>query len=171
MNEIINPGMNKTQTEPELFQLRINAGGNEYLDSDSNIWNADSFYNTGKASTISNPISGTVDDYLFQTERFDFPENPELSYDITVPNGKYDVNLYFAEIWSPAFSNNKRVFDVYLENNLVLDNLDIYKEVGANKMLKKTYTVTVTDGKVDIDLKHVIQNPKISAIEIISKED
>lgn len=88
-----------------------------------------------------------------------------------MPNGKYDVNLYFAEIWSPAFSNNKRVFDVYLENNLVLDNLDIYKEVGANKMLKKTYTVTVTDGKVDIDLKHVIQNPKISAIEIISKED
>lgn len=159
------------EEEPEPDAIRINAGGNAFTDSNGKVWMKDTYYNTGKITTINNPISGTNDDYLFQTERFDLVNSPELSYDIPVPNGEYDVNLYFAEIWSPAFKNNKRVFDIYLENILKINNLDIYKEVGANTVLKKSYTVVVTDGKIDIDLKHEIENPKISAIEIIPSDD
>ncbi|MCX6710440.1 MAG: malectin domain-containing carbohydrate-binding protein [Candidatus Woesearchaeota archaeon] len=148
--------------------IRINAGGKAFTDSLGKVWAKDNSYNTGYMAFFSNSISGTIDDYLYQTERYDTSALPELSYRINVSNGDYEVNLYFAEIRSDAFRVNKRVFDVYLEGALKLDDLDIYKEVGARKALKKTFNVTVADGIVNIDFKCKTGNPKISAIELIS---
>ena len=52
----------------------------------------------------------------------------------------------------------------------VTSNLDIYSEVGANAALVKSYAVTVSDGQLNIEFRHVIENPEISAIEVISTE-
>jgi hypothetical protein len=133
------------------------------------VWAADNSYNTGySAAVLTHPIYGTADDYLYQTERYDRAALPELSYRIDVPNGEYEVTLYFAEIWTGAFGVNRRVFDVYIEDELKLYDFDIFKEAGSRTPLKKTFTVNVADGVVDIDFKRKIENPKISAIEIIS---
>jgi hypothetical protein len=57
---------------------------------------------------------------------------------------------------------------VLIEGQLVLDDLDIYSEVGHDAALIKSFAVTVSDGELDIEFLHQIQDPKISAIEVIS---
>ena len=60
------------------------------------------------------------------------------------------------------------MFDVLIEDQLVLVNLDIFSDVGHDAALKKTIDVTVTDGQLNIEFLHGIENPKISAIEVFS---
>jgi hypothetical protein len=60
----------------------------------------------------------------------------------------------------------KRVFDVYAEGAKVLAGVDIVKEAGPKAALVKTLKVTVTDGKLDLAFKAIVDNATISAIEI-----
>ncbi|WP_405230266.1 hypothetical protein [Lentisalinibacter sediminis] len=48
--------------------------------------------------------------------------------------------------------------------------MDIYSEVGANAALIKSIPVTVTDGRLEIQFLHVVENPKISAIEVVQTD-
>jgi len=80
--------------------VRVNAGGGNYTDGNGDLWSADYGYNTGNTFSTTDPISGTTDDVLYQTERWDSSTSPELMYSFSVPNGDYVVNLYFAEIYS-----------------------------------------------------------------------
>ncbi|MFC1648708.1 malectin domain-containing carbohydrate-binding protein [Nanoarchaeota archaeon] len=153
------------------FQLRINSGGNTFTDSFGRQWLSDRNYNTGKKYSKSSPIDGTSDDYIYQTERYDTSSGSELEYKISVPNGDYIVNLHFAEIWSGAFMEGGRVFDVSVEEELVLEEYDIFEDVGARTATFKSFEVEVTDGQINILLEHVYQNPKISGIELISKQE
>ena len=147
-------------------EIRINAGGASYTDASGNVWDADNSYNTGNTNSTSNSISGTTDDLLYQSERWDPSASPELSYAVNVASGDYEVTLHFAEIYSGTMSVGARVFDVSLEGVKVLDNLDIYSEVGGNTALTKTFTTNVSDGTLNILFNHEVENPKISAIEI-----
>jgi len=106
---------------------------------------------------------------LFQTERSDKPGQPNLEWDFPVTPGNYEVRLYFSEIWSGAFADGVRVFDVAIEGVTLLDNLDVFAEVGANAGLVKTFTVA-SDGNLDIDFLRETQNPAIKAIEILTAE-
>lgn len=65
------------------------------------------------------------------------------------------------------FGVGKRVFDVLVEGRLRINDLNIYKIVGARRALVKSLAVAVTDGRLDMELRHVLNNPKISAIELI----
>lgn len=151
--------------------IRVNAGGGEYTDGSGYLWSADYGYNTGKLGSTSDPVSGTTDDTLYQTERWDRAVSPDLVYSFDVPNGDYTVNLYFAEIYDGASFIGGRVFDVLIEDQLVLNNLDIYSEVGHDAALMKTFNATVADGQLNIEFLHGIESPKISAIEVISQDD
>ncbi|KAJ8567958.1 hypothetical protein K7X08_020680 [Anisodus acutangulus] len=70
-------------------------------------------------------------------------------------NGKYTVKLHFAEI---IFTNDtsfnslgERIFDVYLQENLVLKDFNIAKEAGGpGKPIVKTFTATVTSNTMKI---------------------
>ncbi|MEM7742684.1 MAG: malectin domain-containing carbohydrate-binding protein [Pseudomonadota bacterium] len=113
---------------------------------------------------------------LFETERFGvplrenteiFPEQPKMEWDFELDNGDYTVNLYFAEIL--ATTVGAREFDVEVEGALVLDDYDIFADVGGNKAVLKSFDATVADGNLDIDFTSVTDNAKISAIEIIKK--
>jgi chitodextrinase len=146
--------------------LRINAGGGTYTDVNGDVWAGDYGYNTGRTSSTSVGINGTLDDLLFQKNRWDLEALPELVYSFDVANGNYTVNLYFAETYSGAAVVGGRVFDILMEEQLVQDNLDIYSEVGANTALMKSYPVTVTDGQLNIKFLHNIENPTLGAIEI-----
>ncbi len=148
-------------------RYRINAGGGSYTDSLGQVWSADQGFNTGSTSSTTAAIAGTVEDTLFRTERWDGSTLPELQYSLAVPNGTYRVKLYFAEIYSGAQSVGARVFDVLVESVLRFDNLDIFAEVGGFTALTKTVDVSVTDGVLNIEFRHGVQNPKISAIEVI----
>jgi hypothetical protein len=56
---------------------------------------------------------------------------------------------------------------VAVEGQLRLDNYDIVADVGSTTAVVKSYTVQVGDGKVDIDLDSVVDQAKISAIEVV----
>jgi hypothetical protein len=157
---------------PPSTPLRVNAGGSEYIDSQSNTWLADQAYvsgswgfygtdNTADRGT-AHSISGTIDDRIYQTERYSLS-----GYEFDLENGTYDVALHFAETYFT--SSDQRVFDVSIEGQLVLDNLDIYSEVGYSTALIKAFNgITVQDGQLDIEFTSSIDQPEINGIEILA---
>ena len=137
----------------------INTGGDAIADLGAM---KDTYFKNGRTYKTSASILNTTKDAIYQSERYGNPVN----YSVPLPNGQHTVKLHFAEIYFS--SSGKRVFDVYIENNLVLDNLDIFSEVGKNYALVKEFQVDVADGTLNIDFNAIADNAKISAIEIIS---
>jgi hypothetical protein len=162
--------------------FRVNAGGAELAGSP--VWQADtaaapsSFSNAaaGNLGTSSTAAAINMTDpslpagtpmALFQTERFDKPGSPNMLWDFPVSPGQYEVRLYFAETYSGAFASGARVFDVTIEGQTVLDNYDVFADVGANTGVMKSFVVT-SDSNLDIDFSRVTQNPSVKGIEILS---
>jgi hypothetical protein len=146
--------------------IRVNAGGGAYTDSKGNLWLADSsligFIGGGGTFSTSSPIAKTSDPALYRTEHFG---NGTLEFTTTIPNGDYSVTLKFAEIYFTGAG--QRVFKIIINGVLVENNFDPFAAAGGiNIAVDKTYPVTVTAGTIDIRLLSVIQNPKVSAIEI-----
>jgi len=159
---------NPAYADDAAFILRINAGGDNYTDSKGHFWQADKGFNTGRlsGSAAGATYSDTDDQVLYQSGRWDAPVAPELRYRFAVPDGFYTVSLHFANSWSGIQGDGLQVFDVMLENERVLDNLDIFAEAGGNAALVKALTTQVSDGALDIDFVHQVENPQIRAIEI-----
>uniref|UniRef100_UPI00037342F0 malectin domain-containing carbohydrate-binding protein n=1 Tax=Arthrobacter sp. TB 23 TaxID=494419 RepID=UPI00037342F0 len=159
--------------DPEV--VRINAGGPQ-MTVGGMVWAADRSFSGGKA--YSNPkvtaIAGTVNDALYLTERSATTNRGAFNYTIPVSqSGTFTVRLHFAEIWHGATGGGpggvgKRVFDVNLEGGPVeLDDLDLFAEVGAMTATVKTLSQTVTDGALTLDFTASVDQPKISAIEVV----
>ena len=105
---------------------------------------------------------------VFSPVRWDPGPAPEMEWDIPLASGtEVEVRLYFAQSHSPTNQVGARVFDVALDGNTVLNDYDIFADVGAQTGVMKTFTIT-SDGNIDIDFDHVTQNPIINAIEIVS---
>jgi hypothetical protein len=93
-----------------------------------------------------------------------------FGYAIPVENGSYSVRLRFAEIcWAGGAPGvNKRVFDVLIEDTLVLDECDLDAAVGPLTVDIRSFSTTVTDGVLNISFPTAtIDNPTIEAIEVI----
>lgn len=146
--------------------IRVNCGGPSYIDSNGQVWQADTGYNTGTASTNTQATTGTSDPVLYQSNRYTATSTP-LIYSFAVANGAYRVNLLFAENATGLQSVGARVFNVKLNNLPVLQNFDIYAAAGANAAVVESFNTTVTNGTVAIEFDKVVQNPKINAIEIL----
>jgi hypothetical protein len=116
------------------------------------------------------PINGTKDWKLFQTFRFG---REKLKYYFPVPDGEYLVELYFTEPWLGTGGGMNctgwRLFDVAINDKVVLKNLDIWKEVGHDGALKKIIKAKVTGGQLVISFPNVASGQAIiSAIAIAS---
>lgn len=142
-------------------------------------WRADTNFNTGNTTVISRPIATPklyayeTPPEIYQSERWDLASGPELSYKVSVPNGKYHVRLHFAETWPGAFAVGKRVFDVLVQNKVVEKDLDVFARMGADTAFVRDVYTTVTNGIVDVTLKHIPgkDNPHIQGIEIYEAFD
>ena len=92
------------------------------------------------------------------------------NYELSIQNnGHYKVVLHFAE-----FQHNqagKRVFDVQLEDSLVLENFDVYAEYGICYAAKKEIDVKVADNQLDIVFSAKTGEPIIAGIEVIPKPE
>lgn len=166
-------------TSPIIY--RINAGGPAI--AGTTPWAADtaaapSNYTNASASAsqtfstthtidLSNPsIPLGIPESLFQSERWDADSGAPMTWSFAVNPGAYEVRLYFADIWTGTQSVGARVFDVSIEGQLVLDNYDIYADVGAYRGVMKSFAVT-SDAKLDILFDKVVENPTIKGIEIL----
>jgi N-acetylneuraminic acid mutarotase len=151
---------------------RLNAGGPQ-LTTSIGTFAADNFFSPAPGATfsVSNPIGNTTNDALYQTERYATTDNGTFSYSMPVPSGNYIVVLHFAELyWTTAGS---RIFDVSLEGTKVLDNYDIFKKAGIYSATTEGFSVSVTDGALNILFSSQLADggadrPKISAIEVLS---
>ena len=109
-------------------------------------------------------ITGTDDDVLYQTCRYDL-----RGYDLKVPNGRYRVTLKFCE---PHFhSAGKRVCDLTLQGKTVLERLDIFAEVGHFAALDQAFDdVEVSDERLKIEFSYVESLPCVSGIVVEGKD-
>ena len=169
------------------YLYRINCGGDAYKDEFGQLWQADDTlfshswgqdygmhpYQASQRH-ISDDIKGTNSDELFQYFRFG---RHRLWYDFPVPDGKYRVELYFAEPWHGKGGGEKddyeglRIFDVTINGETVIDDLDPWAEAGYLGSMKRVVTAKAKNGRLHISFPEVKAGQAIiAAIAIASKE-
>lgn len=181
------------QTLPEKgynYIYRVNCGGGDFTDENGNLWAADvhkkdgnywgSLSWTDQFGNLPNflasqritkdPIEGTKDWELFQTFRYG---RDKLKYQFPLPDGEYLVEMYFIEPWwgtdRSMDCEGYRIFDVAISGDTVLKSLDIWKEAGHDKLLKKIVKASAKNGILEIYFPNTTAGQAIlSAIAIAS---
>lgn len=170
------------------YLYRINCGGDDYTDSFGQLWMQDNTHysrswaanfkelNPYLASqrTTNDPIRGSRDWKLFQHFRFG---RHQLEYNFPVADGTYRIELYFTEPWhgtggsASTYCEGLRIFDVAVNDSVVLDDLDIWAESGHDGVCKKVVYATVKGGILKIHFPEVKAGQGlISGIAIASVE-
>jgi len=145
--------------------LRINCGG-ESVDISKNCgFVADREYNPAIGYGYrggAEIIGETIDQFpIYASMRESFKE-----YIYDVPNGIYKVILFFAE---PEYTREaKRLFDIYVEDKLVLDNLDVYKESHDCGFVVKEYITRIEDGQLNVSAKKRFSVPVMTFLAVVS---
>ena len=153
------------------YLYRINCGGDAFNDEFGQLWQADdTLYSHSwgqdfgmhpyQASQrhITENIHGTKSHELFQFFRFG---RHRLWYDLPVPDGDYRVELYFAEPWHGKGGGEKddyegmRIFDVAINGETVIDDLDPWAEAGYCGALKRVVTAKAKAGRIRISFPEV----------------
>ena len=153
------------------YLYRINCGGDAFVDEFGQQWIADdTLYSHSwgqdfgmhpyQASQrhITENIHGTMSDELFQFFRFG---RHRLWYDLPVPDGEYRVELYFVEPWHGRNGGEKddyeglRIFDVDINGETVIDDLDPWAEAGYCGALKRVVTAKAKAGHIRISFPEV----------------
>jgi PKD repeat protein len=131
--------------------------------------------NTASYSPIANvdsTVPASTPSAIFNTERWDPGSNGdggEMHWAFPVPAGdQVDVRLYFANRYSGTSQPGQRVFDVAIDGQTFLNHFDIVAAAGDQTGTMRDETVT-SDGEVDIDFTHEVENPLIDGIEIVEK--
>lgn len=164
---------------PVLY--RVNAAGGALGSLDSGLdWAADddssSPYRVGGANaagygpvpTVDSTVPASTPAAVFDQERWDDGGAPEMQWSFPVAAGTpIQVRLYFANRYDGTASVGSRVFDVSLDGALVLDDFDIVAAAGGTNTGTMRAFNTTSDGTVNIDFGHVVENPLINAIEIV----
>jgi Malectin domain len=147
--------------------IRIKAGSDkDFKDHDGNIWLAEVGFDGGE--TIDRPadmkIENTKDPGLYQSEHYSMD-----SFSVKVPNGKYKVNLHFAETFDEVTEPGGRVFSFKVGDKEFKDFDVVKKAGGPQKAYVESVDVDVTNGEIKITFTADVQNPEINAIEILPR--
>lgn len=152
--------------------IRLVTQDSAVTDHNGNVWHPDNYFENGTLSDPPEQISGTSDPELYSQERYG-----HFTYSIPVdPSGRYTVVLHFAEHYWGADSprsggDRKRIFRVYSDGTMLLDNFDIYKEVGSLHALTKTFynLHPSPEGKINLTFEPIVNYATVSAIEVIDE--
>jgi glycosidase len=159
---------------PGNYLQRV-SGGNpaNVTDCTGNIWLQDQNYNLGgfgysggTTGYVANTISGVCPaaQPLYQRERYS-TSSAGFSYDFDCPAGIYETILLEAETyWSAA---GQRVFNVFIQGNQVLTNLDIFAAAGGKNIpLARVFTNAVTNAHLRVLFAPVVDNARVSGIQV-----
>ena len=109
--------------------VRILARQTPYYSNDSHLWSPDNDFEGGQLAAYTDPVSGTDDPELYETERWG-----NFSYAIPVSAGKYSVTLYFAArhgTWDEASTLGQdkpgvaHVFNVFCNGTPLLKDFNL----------------------------------------------
>lgn len=184
--------------EGYTYLYRLNCGGDAVTDSYGSEWEQDdSVYShswaerfgmnpfTASQGHITSRIHGLKsssetslhaaahDAQLFQYFRWG---RHALNYQFAVSDGEYRVELYFAEPWLGKHEGagidceGERIFDVAINDSVVVDDLDLWAEAGFAGACKKVVDIKVKGGLLTVSFPEVkVGEAIISAISIAAK--
>ncbi len=142
----------------------VNVGGKTHIGVDGITYQADLSSITGEVGNIEN-IKGSQDGFIYQSYR-----TGDLTIEQPIENGVYDIIFKFAEPEDNPIGT--RVFDVFAQQQLVIDDLDI-KLARDGKMqsalVRAVSNVEVTDGQLDIRFKASVGQPILNAMIVRKK--
>ncbi len=140
-----------------------------YTDTYGNMYVGDPTYSvTNGAGRVEGwsyetwkPVGGSPDPALYERTR-----NAWSEYRFDVPsNGDYLVRLHFVEIVTGP--PGSQVFDIAIEGQTVLDDLDVFAEAAdEHYALAHTFVTSVADGQLNITGTDVAGVMHIAAIEV-----
>lgn len=112
------------------------------------------------ASFPGHEILDTAEDAVYRTVRYNLE-----AYRLPLPNGSARVTLRFCE---PHYREaGKRVFDVSLQGQTVIQNLDLFARVGADRALDLVFeNVPVTNRLLEIRFIPRTEFPSIAALSV-----
>lgn len=184
--------------EGYTYLYRVNCGGDAVTDSYGSEWEQDdSVYSHSwaerfgmnpftasqghitsrihglKSSSAASQHAAAHDAKLFQYFRWG---RHALNYQFAVPDGEYRVELYFAEPWLGKHEGagidceGERIFDVAINDSVVVDDLDLWAEAGFAGACKKVVDIKVKGGLLTVSFPEVkVGEAIISAIAIAAK--
>lgn len=184
--------------EGYTYLYRVNCGGDAVTDSYGSEWEQDdSVYSHSwaerfgmnpftasqghftsrihglKSSSAASQHAAVHDAQLFQYFRWG---RHALNYQFAVPDGEYRVELYFAEPWLGKHEGagidceGERIFDVAINDSVVVDDLDLWAEAGFAGACKKVVDIKVKGGLLTVSFPEVkVGEAIISAIAIAAK--
>lgn len=152
-------------------EIAVDVGSNaQFTDESRTVWLADMPYKKGGfgflgtdapaqyGSQSDKNVLGTEDDPLFQTM-----QEGLTAYRLDVPAGAYEVELKFTE--TKFQKVGERVFDVKINGQLMLEKLDLVKEVGYQRGLTKKFKLSAKDG-ILVEFAAAQGKPILSAIRV-----
>ena len=155
---------NLIESDDELMALNINVGSHTgFLDNEGTYWMPDKIYKKGNWGFIDGEvyergggivnskrdIMGTLNDPIFQTQRIDL-----TAYQFDVPNGMYEIELFFCELLSQD-QLEKSVYNLGMQEN---------DETASNRI----FTVLANDEPIIKDLNLMSQYGEARAVIIKS---
>ena len=156
---------------------RVNAGGalvsDWEEDSDANPSSyVDASATTTESTTNTITLDGTVPAgtpmEIFQSNRMDAAKAaPNMEWDFPVTAGEeLTVRLFFVEF--SRCQTGGHIFDVEIEGTTVLDDYDVFADVGCETGTMKEFTVTPADANLDINfpLGSTTRPTIVAAIEV-----
>ncbi len=159
---------------PGDYLQRITGGNsNNVVNCDNNTWQRDQAYtfggygySTGAAGYLANTITGVCASAqsLYQRERYS-TSSSGFYYEFDCPAGIYETTLLESETyWSGA---GQRVFNVYVQGQQVLTNLDIFVAAGGENLpLTLVFTNAVTNCQLQALFTPVVDNARVSGVQV-----
>ncbi len=121
------------------------------------------------SSSNTNINRSVTNEALFSTERWGW----NLSYKVPVENGVYTVMTLHHELWfgsfGPSAQPGRRVFDIYLEGDLVKKDFDMFLESRNEPVVLTFEDIRVSDGVLNLDMAASQNNATLSGLAIIPK--
>lgn len=134
---------------------RILAGQVAVTATGAGLYGSDNFFTGGAAQFLNKPVRGTppppkvvagaADQKLYLSYR-----TGRFSYELPLPDGDYDMTLRFVEPVQDQGAG-KRVFDVLVQGQVAIADLDIAAAAGPMKALERTVPLHVSGGKGRIE--------------------
>ena len=148
---------------PTGAEIRMDTTSSGSVSPSGTEWSPEYGATNGFLETFDFDVAGTDHESLYRSIRY----GPDFSYALEVPSGAYEVVLLACEPGKTAAG--QRVFDVSLEGQVALDDLDLFAESGRRAAYASPpLPVTVTDGVLDIHFEGVLDAAVVCALEVRS---
>jgi len=161
------PGLVHTQ-----LPIRLIMQTTPFTDRQGRFWHPDDYFMNGRLSPQARPLQDSPEPDLFSGERWG-----HFTYAIPVDTrGTYTLILHFAEFYfgsgAPGGGGaGSRVFKVMCNGERLLDNFDVFKEVGSLHEVSKTFRHLrpSAQGKLNLTFEPIVNNATVSGIEVMDE--